>query len=320
MGPRRADRCPWWVQGRKPLPLAGSTICPACAVRENCAKWPAVMTRFILCVAAILLSHAVWADETCRYSGTTSYDGQVSVQTTAATANGGITVDVAANVKARSFGLIDWQYLYQEIGTWRDGELQTIGVNHRYSVIGSIRRQQWDLFRRAPSGMQAWRVQAKTLADFETKHPGFVRHWSPASFGENWLPDYSAAPPERRTDLDLPRESMPPGLGTPLLMAFWSVRWAGNQERNVPVFLPGFKHDSRADILVNALGTEPGGLLHLHTSARHPQLSEVKVSTGDAWISADHHLVRETFEAHTDTASAHGELHLDGCQGVPPTP
>jgi hypothetical protein len=58
----------------------------------------------------------------------------------------------------------------------------------------------------------------------------------------------------------------------------------------------------------------------LHTSVRHPQLSEVKASTGDAWISADHHLVRESFEARTDNHSAHGELHLDGCSGVPPAP
>ena len=278
------------------------------------------MVRFAPCVVAILINHAVWADETCRYSGTTSYDGHVSVQTTAATANGGILVDVAARVTARAFGLIDWQYLYQEIGIWRDGELQSIGVNHRYSVIGSIRRQQWDLFKRTSSGMQAWRVQAKTLADFQAKHPGFVRHWSLASFGEDWLPDYAAAPPERRTDLDLPREAMPPGVGTPLLLAFYWVRWAGDQDRKVPVFLPGFKHDSRADIRVDSLGADAGGLLHLRSSVRHQQLSATKVSIGDAWVSADHHLVRETFEAHTDNASAHGELHLDGCQGAPPVP
>ncbi len=277
-----------------------------------------MMARFACCVAAILVSHAGWADETCRYSGTTSYDGRVSVQTTASTTSGGITVDVAAQVNARSFGLIDWQYLYQEIGTWKDGELQSVGVNHRYSAIGSIRRQQWDLFNRTPGGMQAWRVQAKTLTDFQAKHPGFMRHWSPASFGENWLPDYAAAPPERRADLDLPRAAMPPGLGTPLLLAFYSVRWAGDQGRTVPVFLPGFKHDPRADIRVVSSGVEAGGLLHLHSSVRHPQLSETQVSTGDAWISADHHLVRETFEAHADSGSAHGELHLDGCQGQPP--
>jgi hypothetical protein len=277
-----------------------------------------MMARYACCVVAILLSHGVWADETCRYSGTTSYDGQVNVQTTAARANGGITVDVAARVKARTFGVIDWQYLYQEIGTWRDGELQSIGVNHRYSVLGSIRRQQWDLFRRTSGGMQAWRVQAKTLADFETKHPGFVRHWSPASFGENWLPDYGSAPPERRADLDLPGASMPPELGTPLLLAFYSVRWAGEQERQVPVFLPGFKHNSRADIRVSSAGVEAGGVLHLRSSVRHPQLSESQTSVGDAWISPDHHLIRETFEAHGDSGSAHGELHLDGCSGEAP--
>jgi hypothetical protein len=279
-----------------------------------------VRARFAWCAAVILVGHAGWADETCRYSGATSYDGQVSVQTTAAAANGGTTVNVAARVKARSFGLIDWQYLYQEIGTWRNGELQSVGVNHRYSALGSIRRQQWDLFNRTPKGMQAWRVQAKTLADFKASHPGFVRHWSPASFGENWLGDYAAAPPARRADLDLPSASMPPGLGAPLLLAFYWVRWAGDQNREVPVFLPGFKHDARVDIRVVSQGVEAGGLLHLHSSVRHPQLSETRPSTGDAWISADHHLVRETFEAHTDTASAHGELHLDGCAGEPPPP
>lgn len=276
--------------------------------------------RHVCCVLAILASPSAWANETCHYSGTTSYEGQVSVQTTAAMANGGLTVDVAARVKARSFGVIDWQYLYQEIGTWRDGELQTIGVNHRYSVLGSIRRQQWDLFKRTPGGMQAWRVQAKTLADFQSKHPGFVHHWSPAAFGENWLPDYAAAPPERRADLDLPRDRMAPGIGTPLLLAFYWVRWAGDEQRTVPVFLPGFKHDSRADIRVVPAGTEAGGLLHLHTSVRYPQLSETQASTGDAWVSPDHRLVRETFEAHSDSGSAHGELHLDGCSGAPPAP
>jgi hypothetical protein len=278
------------------------------------------MVRFTRYAAAILISHAAWADETCRYSGTTSYDGRVSVQTTATAGNGGTTVDAAARVSAKSFGLIDWQYLYQEIGTWRDGTLQTIGVNQRYSAIGSIRRQQWDLFNRTPDGLQAWRVQAKTLADFQAKHPGFVRHWSPASFGENWLPDYAAAPPERRPDLDLPRASMPSGLGTPLLLAFYWVRWAGAQDRTVPVFLPGFKHDSRADIRVGVSGVEPGGLLHLHSSVRHPQLSEAQASTGDAWVSADHRLMRVTFEARGDHATAHGELRLDGCDGEPPVP
>lgn len=279
-----------------------------------------MMARLACCAMTILASHAVWAGETCRYSGTTSYSGRVIVETKAATASGETTVDVAARVSARSFGIIDWQYLYQEIGTWRDGELQSIGVNHRYSVAGSIRRQQWDLFRRTAQGMTAYRVQAKTLAEFRLKHPGFVRHWGPASFGEAWLPDYAAAPPERRADLDLPKLSMPPGLGAPLSMAFFWVRWASGQERTVPVFLPGFKRDARADIRVVSPGVEADGLLHLRSSVRHPQLSETKVSTGDAWISPDHHLIRMTFDAYANHGSAHGELRLDSCQGQPPAP
>jgi len=63
------------------------------------------------------------------------------------------------------------------------------------------------------------------------------------------------------------------------------------------------------------MGVEGDGSLHLRSSVRHPQLSETKVSTGDAWISADHHLVRVAFDARADNASAHGELRLDGCQG-----
>jgi hypothetical protein len=239
----------------------------------------------------------------------------VSVATTSTRSNGETTVDVAARVDARMFGIVDWQYLYEEIGVWRDDALQTIGVNHRYAIEGSIRRQQWDVFRRGPDGLAAWRVQAKTLGDFREKHPGFVRHWDPATFGQPWLEDYPSAPPERRADLDLPKTSMPPGLGTPLLMAFFWVRWAGERERTVPLFLPGFKRDDRVDVQVTPMGVESDGSMHLRSSVRHPRLSETKVSTGDAWISPDHRLLRVTFDARSDHASARGELRLDGCMG-----
>ena len=112
-----------------------------------------MVERLAWCAMAILVSHVVQADETCRYSGTASYSGRIAVDTKASEANGETTVDVAARVNARMFGIIDWQYLYQEIGTWRAGELQTIGVNHRYGVIGAIRRQQWDVFNRTPDGV-----------------------------------------------------------------------------------------------------------------------------------------------------------------------
>lgn len=274
-----------------------------------------MLTRLAWCAAAMLACHVAWAAETCRYSGTSSYSGRLNVETKASIVGGETTVDVTARVSARSFGFIDWQYLYEETGRWRDGELQSIGVNHRYSIEDSIRRQLWDVFTRTPNGMAAYRVQAKTLADFQAKHPGFVRHWEPSTFGEPWLPDYAAAPPERRADLDLPAAAMPPGLGTPLALGFYWVRWAGQNNRTVPVFLPGFKRNARIDVTVVSVGSEPNGLLHLRSSARHPQLSDTQVSTADAWISADHHLARVTFDARGDNVSAQGEVHLDRCQG-----
>ncbi len=284
----------------------------------------AATARIGWCALAMMVGHAIgqpgWAEETCRYSGTTSYSGRVNVETKAAARGGEVTVDVAARVNARSFGLVDWQYLYQEIGTWRGGELRSIGVNHRYSIAGSIRRQQWDVFNRTPAGMTAFRVQANTLAEFQARHPGFVRHWDPATFGEPWLPGYATASPERRADLDLPMGSMPVGLGTPLLMAFYWVRWADPHEQMVPLFLPGFKRDATADIKVVPLGVDAGGLLHLHSVVRHPQLSGTKVSTGDAWVSSDHRLVRVGFDARGDHGSVQGELRLVGCQGEPPVP
>jgi hypothetical protein len=285
-----------------------------------------VRIAFILFTAVV--TRTAWADEICKYSGTTSHSGHMMVESRAATANGGTTVDVTARVGARTFGIIDWQYLYQEIATFRGRELQSVAVNHRYSVAGSIRRQQWDFFTRGSDGMSAYRVQANTLADFRIRHPGFVRHWDPASFGEPWLPDYRAAPPERRADLDLPARSMPPGLGTPLAMGFYWVRWAGREagggtgrgSRTIPVFLPGFKRNARADIQLVSLGVEANGLLHLRSSVRHPQLSETEPSTADAWISPDHRLVRVMFDAQSDYGSAQGELRLDGCQGEAPAP
>jgi hypothetical protein len=282
---------------------------------EHLSRRSRVIAQSALCVLVIAGVTTAKAAETCHYSGTSSYSGRLTVETKAETTNGETTVDASATVVARSFGIINWRYQYQEIGTWRGDELQSVGVNHRYSVAGSIRRQQWDVFDRTPTGMSARRVQGKTLADFQLKHPGFVGHWDPASFGQPWRSDYASAPPERRTDLDLPRSAMASDLGTPLILAFYWVRFAGPADRTVPVFLPGFKRNARADIRVVSMGVESNGLLHLRAIVRHPQLSETQISTGDAWISPDHHLAHVTFDAHADHGSAQGDFRLDGCQG-----
>jgi hypothetical protein len=278
------------------------------------------MRRLAWYAIALLAGHPVWAGETCRWTGTTSYSGRADVEAKSTTARGETTIDVTARVAARSFGVISWQYLYQEIGIWRNGALRQVAVNHRYSVAGVVRRQQWDVFDRSPSGMIAWRAQAKTLSDFQVKHPGFVDHWGLASFGEPWLADYPAARPERRADLDLTADAMPPDLGTPLALAFHWIRWAGQESRTVPVFLPGFKHDKRTDIRTVSLGIGAGGLLHLRAEVRYPGLSKTEPSTGDAWISTDHRLVRAEFDARSDRGNAQGALRLDACTGDPSTP
>jgi hypothetical protein len=275
------------------------------------------LMRLVCFAMPLFAAQTVVAMETCRYSGTTSYAGTATVETKAAKVNGETTVDVAARVNARSLGFLDWQYLYEEIGTWRGGEIQRIGVNHRYSFAGFVRRQLWDVFDRTPAGLTAYRVQANSLADIQEKHPGFAEHWSMERFGQPWLADYASARPERRADLDLPAAEMPAGIGTPLTLGFFWVRWSGLSARTVPVFLPGFKHNIRVDVQVAPVGTEANGLLHVRSTVRHPQLSETQVSTGDAWISPDHRLVRVTFDARTDRASAVGELRADGCTGTP---
>ena len=148
----------------------------------------------LVLTAILLTARSAWAEEICRYAGTTSHAGEVTGRTRVRSASGDeTTVGVAAWLNARSFGLINWRYLYQEISIWRADELRSVAVNDRYSVAGMIRRQQWDVFHRAPGGMIGYRVQGKTLSDFQTKHPGFVRYWDPATFGQNWLPDYGAA-------------------------------------------------------------------------------------------------------------------------------
>jgi hypothetical protein len=277
-----------------------------------------IAARWLLPLAAVAsLARPAAAVESCTYAGTTSYDGQVSVQTIASGATNDRTVDVLARVRARSFGLLPWRYWAEEIGTWRDGAMTRVAVNNRYEFSGRILRQNWDVFTASEKGLMARRVQGKTEADFERQHPGFVSHWDPSSFGVPWLPDYPKAPPERRADLDLPKAEVAPGLGSPLALAFYWVRWAPPETRPVPIFLPGFKHDARVDVSVSYLGTEGDGSRHFRTAVRHPQLSEDQTSTGDAWVTADHRLARVAFDARGARGTAHGELQLDGCDGSP---
>src|SRR5947209_3775459 len=175
-------------------------------------------------VAALLLAPVAARAELCRFAGATSRDGKVAATTSVTQAGEELRIDVALTFQVHAW-LSDVQILWEEISTWRRGELQSLGVNGRTVIDGEARKQQWDVFLRDGAGLHAYRVQAKRLADFRQRHPGFVRHWSPASFGQPWLEAYMAAPPERRPDLDLPAAPAAPCLRPPPALAFYWSRY-----------------------------------------------------------------------------------------------
>ena len=264
-------------------------------------------------VAALWCLPAAQAAEVCLYNGRTSYSGRVAVRTEAAEANGLTTVDVTARLDAEPSWFWSIQYLTEEISTWRGGELQSVAVNNRYSVNGRVSRQQWDVFTRGPDGLAGSRVQSKSLSEFRRRHPAFVAHWEPGAFGQPWLPDYPAAGPERRTDLDLGRAAMPPQLRTPYALAFFWSRFLSRSlpaaGGTVPVFMPGWKRDARLDALVTLSG--PG---RWRMTLRHPALSGGAPSWAEAAVSADHRLLRLSFDVHTAAGDGQGWVDQAGCQ------
>ena len=258
------------------------------------------------------------ANEVCRFAGTTDYDGHVAVTTDVAATGGRTRVDVALTFEATAMLWRHLHYLIEEVSTWRAGEMESVAVNTRYLVGDHIVRQQWDDFQRDTGGLQARRVQAKTLADLRRRHPNFVRHWYPATFGRRWLDDYEFASPERRPDLDLKALPLPSGLRSPLAMAFYWVRWLPHDGQHVPIFLPGFKADRVVEVPIAAARLT--GSMRWEAPLRYPVLSEKPVSVARAWTSADSHLLQLEFELHEPRGSAQGQLHQEGCEGVPVVP
>jgi hypothetical protein len=259
------------------------------------------------------------AEEVCRFAGTTDHEGHVAV-TTDVVALGGVTrVDVAVTFEATTMFWHHIHYLVEEVSTWRSDEIESVAVNTRYLVGKHIIRQQWDDYQRGSDGLQAHRVQAKTLADFRRNHPGFARYWDPATFGRRWLDDYQSASPVRRADLDLKASPMPSGLRSPLALAFYWVRWLPRQGEDVPIFLPGFKADRLMEVSIAAVPSAAGGTMW-RAPLHHSALSEMPASVARAWTSADGHLLQLAFEVQARQGSAQGQLGQEGCEGAPVVP
>jgi hypothetical protein len=130
------------------------------------------------------------------------------------TESDGITrVDAIGTFEVTTTSRLRIYYLLEGVSSWRDGELQSIAVNGRYLVGDHVVRQ--DDFHRGSGGLQAYRVQGKTFAEFRRQHPKFAQHWDPETFGRPWIRDYQSASPERRTELDLTDSPLSSGLCSP---------------------------------------------------------------------------------------------------------
>ena len=261
-------------------------------------------------LVVLLLAPAAARAESCHFTGTTSQNGHLAVEATTTQADGLTTVDVTLEFTIHAW-MTDYRYLGQEITSWRGTELQSIAVNQRSLADGDIKRQQWDVFTRSGARLEGYRVQAKHLADFRQRHPGFVAHWAPADFGQPWLDDYRRATPERRPDLDLPAA----GARTPLAFAFYWSRFLPQAGARVPLVLPSFKRNKSTDLRLGP-ATPGDGWSRWSTELHHPSLEASPASLAAAWVSPDRYLLQLGFDIHTEWASGRAMLHAEGCQGI----
>lgn len=275
---------------------------------------PALLAALLL--PAALLPAAAGAAEVCRYEGTASHAGRIAVRTEVSSADGLVTVDATLALTASTW-LFDVQYLMQETSTWRGNEVQGIAVNTRYSLNGRIKRQQWDVWARGPDGLEARRIQGKSLDDLARQHAGFAAHWPVAAFGQPWLQDWEHAAPDRRPDLDL--RPAPHGVRPPLALAFYWSRWLPRAGGAAAVFLAGFKRDALASVAFGAPAAE-GAAEVWRAPLRHAALGVRPASTVAAWVSPDAHLQQLAFDVHAPLGSGEGVVRASGCQGAAPFP
>lgn len=265
---------------------------------------------------ALGLSSTAYAGELCRYAGRTDYDGTAAITAEVDETPAGTRVDVVAEFRAYPFLFVHVRYLMDEVSVWKAGELQSVSVNSRYLLGSRVVRQTWDDFRPGPDGMEGRRVQAKTLTDFRRRHPGFVSHWDPETFGKPWVEDYDMAQPERRTDLDLAGTSLSAGLRTPLAAAFYWVRFVPAGTGAADVFMPGWKKQRLLHVSIADTAVADGRMLNA-TSKFDAQGTDAD-SRGTAWISPDGRLLRLAGEVHGGWRSARGMIELVGCEGNAP--
>ena len=257
------------------------------------------MIRLVAALLPVSLStHA----ETCRSTGTTSYDGRLAVQADATRVDDLLTLDITVEFTVHAW-MTDCRYLGQEITTWSVGEgrsaaPRSVAINQRSLADCNIKRQQWDVFTRNDPQPEGHRIQAKYLADFQQHHPGFAPHWSLVSFDQSWLADFRRAGAERRPDFDLSAA----GVQTPLAFTFYWSRFPSPGSGPVSLVLPSFKRGKRVWLSFGP-ATASEGWQRRSTPLRHPALETCPGSLAAAWVSPDHRLLQLGVDIYTSWAA-----------------
>jgi hypothetical protein len=263
-------------------------------------------------LAGLFAMDGARATELCQFAGTTDFAGHVSATSDVGRVNGSTTINVIARFDGTWLVLFHVHYLTQEITTWRGGRLEMVAVNNRYLMGDRVIRQQWDVFHRAYGGFEAHRIEGKAPAEFRRQFPRFAQHWNPATFGQPWLGDFQRASPQRRRDLDLQQAGPSPALQAPLALAFYWDRWLPQGTTDIPVFLPGFKHDRIAELTVAAQGADTRT-----ASVLYPALSRTRPSMVTAWQSPGRQVTQLALDLSTRGQTAEGMIRQQGCQGTP---
>jgi hypothetical protein len=254
------------------------------------------------------------AAEVCRFAGPTDFAGHARATSEVAIADGTTTVNVTARFDGTWLMFFHVHYLTQEISTWRGARLEMVAVNTRYLLGRRMVRQQWDVFQRTVGGFAGYRIEGKGLAQFRRQFPRFAQHWDPATFGQPWLSDFENASPQRRRDLDLTEAKVSTALQAPLALAFYWDRWLPTQAVDIPVFLPGFKRDRVADLMVAAHGA---GARTRMASVLYPALSTTQPSIVTAWGAPGRQVTQLALDLRTRGRTAEGVIRQEGCQGIP---
>jgi hypothetical protein len=274
--------------------------------------WQAALQRTFMATVSFMLLYDAASAEVCQFTGTTDPSGTISVISSVETANGVTKVDVSATYDTTAYLFFHVHYLVNEITLWQGDQLQTIGINTRYLLGSHVIRQTWDVFHRDNASMRGYRVQGKTLADFERKHRGFVRYWDPTTFGRPWLDNFEAAVPERRADLDLVRSASSPKLQTPFAFTFYSIRMLRPGAAEQTIFLPGFKGEKLLTLPLTSSRSNAGVVWQ--AIIKYSNFSTTEVSTVTANIAPDRHLKWIEMDLHDKRVDAKGALTLQSCQ------